>query len=297
MHLCYIDESGTSEVPGVSSHFVLAGVSIPISKWRDADLEITAVLAKYGLADAELHTGWLLHNYLEQSRIPKFESLDWAARRSSVERERAAYLLKLQRAQKSKTLRQTKKTYRHTSPYIHLTRPERLAACPEVADCVASWPYARLFAECIDKLHFDPVRTRRSVDEQAFEQVVSRFERYLDKTAPNPGQKNFGLLVHDNNQSVALKHTRLMRDFHAAGTLWIKLAHIVETPLFVDSSLTRMIQIADPCSYAIRRYAENKEDDLFDRLFVRADRVGKYTVGVRHYSDRRCACKICASHS
>ena len=35
MYLCYIDESGTHEVPGTSSHFVLLGIAIPINKWKD----------------------------------------------------------------------------------------------------------------------------------------------------------------------------------------------------------------------------------------------------------------------
>jgi hypothetical protein len=77
MYLCYIDESGTPEIPGVSSHFVLAGVSIPIWQWRVADREVTDVLARYGLAEAELHTGWMLHSYREQSNIPNFERLEY----------------------------------------------------------------------------------------------------------------------------------------------------------------------------------------------------------------------------
>jgi hypothetical protein len=62
-----------------------------------------------------------------------------------------------------------------------------------------------LFAECIDKLHFDPNRGGRSIDEQAFEQVVSRFEQYLVNAYESKGQKNYGLLVHDNNETVARK--------------------------------------------------------------------------------------------
>jgi hypothetical protein len=33
MYLCYIDESGTPESSGNTSHFVLAGISIPIWHW------------------------------------------------------------------------------------------------------------------------------------------------------------------------------------------------------------------------------------------------------------------------
>lgn len=47
-----------------------------------------------------------------------------------------------------------------------------------------------------------------------------------------------------------------MRSFQARGTLWTDVDHIVETPFFVDSELTRMVQIADLCAYALRRYVD-----------------------------------------
>jgi Protein of unknown function (DUF3800) len=159
------------------------------------------------------------------------------------------------------------------------------------ADAISNWGYARLFAECIDKIHFDPTRGSRTVDEQAFEQVVSRFEQYLENTGGN-----YGLLVHDNNETIARKHTSLMRHFHQQGTLWTSVNRIIETPLFVDSSLTSMVQVADLCSYALRRYLENSETDLFRRIFPRADRIGNNVVGVRHFSDFSCACEICQGH-
>ena len=116
----------------------------------------------------------------------------------------------------------------------------------EVAQCVSTWGYARLFAECINKLHFNPSRYNGTLDEQAFEQLVSRFEQYLENTEDQTtGRLNHGLLVHDNNQTVAKKHTDLMRRFHRQGTLWTRIQRLIETPLFVDSSLTRLVQIAD----------------------------------------------------
>jgi hypothetical protein len=252
-------------------------------------------MARYGLGGKELHTAWLLRTYLEQSRIANFEQLDWTARRAAVELERNRYLLRLQQTQRSNTYRQAKKTFAHTQAYVHLTVNERRALVREIADAVSNWGYARLFAECIDKLYFDPARARRTVDEQAFEQVVSRFEQYLENTRVR-GQRNFGLLVHDNNETVAKKHTHLMRHFRQQGTLWTRVNRIIETPLFVDSSLTSMVQIADLCSYALRRYLENSETDLFARIFTRADRVGGTVLGIRHFTGLTCACEICQGH-
>lgn len=296
MHVCYIDESGTSDIPGTTSHFILAGVSLPIWHWHDAEREVASVMARYGLEDAELHTAWLLRSYREQSTIPNFANMDRVRRRSEVTRKRNAELLRLQQEQKPKQYRQRKKDFKHTDAYIHLTSQERIRAVREVADRIAGWGFARLFAECIDKLHFDPTRAHRDVDEQAFEQIVSRFEQYLSHIDGGQAQRSFGMLVHDNNQTIAQKHTRLMKHFHSQGTLWTNISHLIETPLFVDSSLTRMVQVADLCSYALRRYLENDETDLFNRVFSRADRYQGRTVGVRHYSDPDCPCNICQAH-
>ena len=296
MYLCYIDESGTSDIPGNTSHFILAGVSLPIWRWRNADRDIEAIKHRYGLQDAEIHTGWLLRKYLEQSRISDFENLGWPQRKSEVARARTSHLLQLQNSGKRRSYRQVKKNYAKTNAYIHLTLQERQAFVTEVAECVSEWGFARLFAECIDKVHFDPVRAQSSVDEQAFEQIVSRFEHFLRNMDVPAGQRNYGLLVHDNNETVERKHTLLMRNFHAKGTLWINIERIIETPMFVDSQLTSMVQIADLCSYTLRRYVENGEAGLFDIIYKRADRKGDRVVGVRHFTHSACQCEICKAH-
>jgi len=301
VYLCYLDESGTTGTgTGDTSHFVLAGLSIPIWHWRDADREVSRVLAAYGLADAELHTAWMLRKYLEQSRIPGFDQLDPAERRTEVHRRRSNELTRLSGPANDVRRRRTRKLHRNTEPYVHLTWEERRRAVFDVAETVSNWGFARLFAECVDKSHFDPARSRRSVSEQAFEQIVSRFERFLRNLRPrsaSPGaQRNHGLLVHDNNETVARRHTRMMRSFHAAGTPWTSVDCIIETPMFVDSKLTRMVQIADLCAYALRRYLENSETGLFRPIFERADRIGDVAVGVRHFSRLACDCAICRAH-
>jgi hypothetical protein len=292
MYVCYIDESGTPDIPGNTSHFILAGLAIPISQWKSIDEAISRILGRYDLEGAEFHTAWILRKYLEQSRIPDFEKLSRVARRAAVEKERIKELLRLQK-QGASNYKQVKKTYAHTAAYVHLTLVERAQLVREVADLIGSWDRARLFAECIDKTHFNPSTSQRSIDEQAFEQVVSRFEQYMVKAT---GPANFGLLVHDNNETVAKKHTALMRQFHLNGTLWTKIGRIIDTPLFVNSSLTSMVQMADLCAYALRRYFENGETELFRRIFTRADRVRQTVVGIRHFTDHKCSCEVCKTH-
>ena len=287
-YFCYIDESGTPELPGTSTHFVLVGVAIPLEAWSEADRAISAILDKYGLVQSEIHTAWMLRKYPEQLRVPNFDKLDWATRHSAVRRLRAAELIRLRNG-RPKPHRQAKKNYEHTDAYIHLTYDERRAVLEEISDWFSKWERAFLFAEAIDKLHMDPAKTQRTISEQGFEQLVTRFNTFLAKDC-------LGVLVHDNNQTVAKKHTELMRQFHDSGTLWAKIGRIAETPLFVDSQLTRMVQLADLCSYAVRRYVENGDTFLFEKVFQRAHSFNGKAVGVRHYTQWECTCEICKNH-
>ena len=115
MYLCYIDESGNPEMSGNTSHFVLAGISLPIWHWRDADREIRRIKRKYDLQDEEIHTAWLLRKYWEQNQIKDVESFNRTKRRREVITYRNRNLLSLQQSQKGrKSLKQTKKNYAHT---------------------------------------------------------------------------------------------------------------------------------------------------------------------------------------
>lgn len=290
-----MDESGTSESPGNTSHFVLVGLSIPIWHWKTCEYEVSKIKKRYDLQSSEIHTGWLLRKYLEQSKIPNFEKLSRSARQSEVEKYRRSELLRLQKTHNG-TYCQTKKNFRKTAQYTHLTFQERFQFVEDIAKAIGKWQFARLFAECIDKVFFDPRRAPSKIDEQAFEQIVSRFEQYLKNSKHPETQNNYGLLIHDNNDTVAKKHTLLMRSFHNNGTLWTKLNNIIETPLFVNSELTSMIQLADVCAYSLRRYLENNEDRLFNHIFARADKKGSLVVGIRHFTNQNCVCKICVAH-
>jgi hypothetical protein len=294
MYFCYIDESGTPHLPGNTSHYILAGIAIPIHRWKTCENAIFRLKKRYELVGFEIHTAWILRRYLEQSRIPNFDTLTYSQRRTEVTRHRNSELLRLQRSGNSRRYKQAKKNYKHTDAYIHLTHAERVALIEELADMIGRWNFTRIFAEAIDKIHFDPTRSRYSVDEQTLDQLVSRFERFLQiKRHTTKNNQLYGALIHDNNETVAKKHTDLMKRFHRSGTLWTQINCIIETPLFVNSELTNLIQMADLCSYAIRRYFENSETNLIDRIDPRFDRNKGVIVGLRHFTNNTCSCKYC----
>jgi hypothetical protein len=95
VYLCYIDESGTSIIPGNSNHYVLGALSIPIAYWKMCDGSINKIKKKYRIENAEVHTAWMLRKYLEQTKIPNFESLNDSHRRIEVEKLRTTYIIEI----------------------------------------------------------------------------------------------------------------------------------------------------------------------------------------------------------
>lgn len=284
MYFCYLDESGVVEHGGNTDHFVFLGFAVPASTWKQKDTQVDSIKAKYGLRDAEVHTAWMAREYPEQKVIPSFESLNWEERRKAVFGTRTLNLARATRKSNKELL----KNYRKTEAYVHLTRSERGACLTELAQLIGGWADIRIFCDAHSKQHLNGIDHFRI----AFEQVVTRFNTFLTNATDD-----LGLLVQDNNPTVSHRLTNIMRMYHRQGTLWSSIDKIVETPLFVDSELTSMVQLADLCAYATRRYFEKNERPLFDLIRGRFDRNQKWLVGLRHFTGKtKCQCEVCVDH-
>ncbi len=284
MYFCYLDESGVVEHGASTDHFVLLGFAVPAAAWKPKDIQVNLLKAKYGLKDVEVHTAWMARDYPEQKIIPCFESLTWEERRKAVRGTRTLNLARATRTSNKELI----KNYRKTEAYVHLTRSERYAFLRDLAQMIGAWSDVRIFCDAHSKQHLDDVDHFRI----AFEQVVTRFNTYLTVATDD-----LGLLVQDNNQTVARRLTEIMRMYHQQGTLWSRIDKIVETPLFVDSELTSMVQLSDLCAYATRRYFEKDERQLFDLIRDRFDRNRDKLVGLRHFTGKtKCQCEVCLDH-
>lgn len=293
MHIIYVDESGTPALEPNSKHFVIAGLAMPLRAWKARDAQLRALLRRNRLAGVELHSAWMARLYPEQQRIAEFGRAPDDERRRLMTVERKKDLAKAA-LRGDVAVRGLRKNYAKTAAYIHLTHAERVTALRSVADALAGWEDARLFGDAHLKNALSTEQRARS-REFALEQVTSRFNTYL---ANVQGPDALGIMVHDQHQAESLKLTSLFRAWHEGGTAFTAIPHLAETPLFVDSSLTLMVQVADLVAYATRRFFDNGETDLFDRFYSRYDRTpGGLLVGLRHFTARTpCACRVCLDH-
>lgn len=253
MHIAYLDESGDVHDPA-TTHYVLVALAIPAATWKSKDERLQRIKNAHRLGDSEIHTAWMMRSYPEQERITGFASMTDVQRRTRMRAERKIDLGKAA-LRGDKAVKTLARNYDKTVAYVHLTRAERVAALRALADEVGSWGDCRLFGDAQQKaahMGKDPERMR----DFAFEQVVTRFQTFLGKAGgPNP----LGLIVHDQNETASHRLTKRMRSFHKAGTSFAKIPNIIETPLFVDSKLTSMVQVADLVGFGLRKFIETKD--------------------------------------
>jgi hypothetical protein len=290
MYILYMDESGVEELACPPAHFVLLGVMIPAVSWKEIVGKLEDVKSTYDLRDVEIHSAWMHRRYSEQESIPGFDQLGRLERRTQVENEirKKSGIIGV-RGTKRK-VESYRREVRSIRPYIHLTNRERLNCLQALASKLTEYPSVRIFADAISKPDFTP-GVHATPYEMAFEQVLSRGQAFLST------QNELGILVSDNNSKAAPRLTNLSRKFHAQGTFYRLIPNIVETPLFVDSALTSMIQIADLCAFGLRRFIENKEEMLWNVLEPLGDMKNGICVGVRHFTGKRgCGCRICVAH-
>lgn len=303
MYLCYLDESGSPEDSN-NHHFVLAGVALPANNWKTFDQAIASIKKSYGLESAEIHTGWMVRPYSHEGKISNFATLSWDERRAAVIKLRRARESALATAGEGKKLRNAVVERKNTAAYVHLTHAERIAVVKKISEKVAAWQDLRLFGGAINRAWFHKTPRRLGMFEFAFDNIVNRFQSFLTNRAKflqNGGRAAeakdcIGMLIEDNNATISAKVTLLMRRFHKDGTMFGAIDRIIETPLFVDSELTCMIQVADIAAYSIRRFLDNNETDLFNLFYQRVDRARETPVGLRHFTDPGCLCRICLEH-
>jgi hypothetical protein len=252
----------------------------------------------------ELHVKQFAVEIREQDQIPDFENMSWTERQFQV--------LQIRQNRIDKAPNQQEKTrlaakYRKTAPFIHLTRAERSRLLGDALDLVGGHDGIHLFAEAIAKNH--PAVVAQHVDpvQQAFTQMVSRFDAFLQRrhrwklARTSRASMDNGLLVLDEDHSTESDLRNRFDAFREYGHPWGQLRHVIDVPFFASSQQLGGLQLADVCVYALRRYLDtdaipdSHEEYNFLRVFHRFDRenAGKLH-GLRHFVPAgSCNCLIC----
>ena len=131
----------------------------------------------------------------------------------------------------------------------------------------------------------------------AYEEITSRFNRYLQRISEDPNQKQRGILVLDKS-SYETGLQNLASQIRKEGNRWGSyMKEIVEVPLFVDSKASRIVQLADHIAYAVfRRYNAN-DITYMNVIETRFDEMEGKICGLSHkiQSYRTCTCPACLS--
>jgi Protein of unknown function (DUF3800) len=179
-------------------------------------------------------------------------------------------------------------------PWDKMSQSERRGVIKAVLKVLAdSYETARAFACAIHKPSYptdDPM-------ELAFEDLCSRFDRFLDRLR-GTGDRQRGLLVLDET-TYETSLQKLALDFRALGTRWGVIHNLVEAPLFVSSHVSRCVQLADHIAYAVFRRYNAGDTNYFDIIASKFDAVEGVMHGLCHKQrvTPKCFCVACLSRS
>ena len=181
---------------------------------------------------------------------------------------------------------------RRSSPWDRMSRDEARGVIKAVLRAMADlYESARAFACAIHKNSFpseDPI-------ELAFEDLCSRFDRYLARLRDS-GDRQRGLLIVDRSaRETSLQKMAL--NFRVLGTKWGVICNLADTPFFVDSTASRVVQLADHIAYAVFRRYNAGDSQYFDIIADKFDSADGIMHGLAHKQsvNPSCMCPACMS--
>lgn len=181
---------------------------------------------------------------------------------------------------------------RRAAPWDKMSKTEAQGVIKAVLKVLAqSYDSARAFACAVHKASFpdaDPI-------ELAFEDLCSRFDQYLARLR-GAGDRQRGLIILDESAHETTLQ-RLARQFRTLGTQWGEIRYLAEIPLFVDSGVSRVLQVADHVAYAVFRRFNAKDTQYFDIIASKFDAAGGVVHGLAHKQkvEPSCMCPACLS--
>lgn len=178
---------------------------------------------------------------------------------------------------------------RRVDPWNRLSQDEARGTLKSVLNVVSrSYDSTRLFACAIEKKS----HPGGDVVEMAFEDLCKRFDLFLGRLKA-AGDSQRGMIILDKTtRETSLQ--KLSQEFRKVGTQWGVLRNLADTPFFVDSRASRLVQIADHVAYSVFRRYNAGDAQYFDLIAHRFDAEGNVVHGLAHKHSERSAC-MCPS--
>lgn len=150
---------------------------------------------------------------------------------------------------KSTQIRITKERQKHK--FLSRLTSEELAELVELFLKQPAYHSMKIFAVVIDKRLLHSYMDQEKIHRKAYELLLERVQWFMKMEH----DKHRALMVLDDcglqmNRALAMKHSYFQREGTSSGS---RISHIVEMPMFVESSLSNGVQLADLCAYNVYR--------------------------------------------
>ena len=226
MYLFYIDESGhRNPVCGVDEPFVVLSLCIHEFQWRRLERNINARKLKL-IGDVHDRTG------LEF----KLSDVEVKANTVRIPSERAKH------------------------QFFRFLSKDELTSLTNLMYDQLELCHIWIHAVVVDKRCLRGYLDTEKLSRKTYELMLERGEKFISEEHPN--QNRIFVLDTTSQQldrSMALKHSH----FQGKGTTsGLRLRHIIELPMFVDSRLSNGVQLADLCAYNVFRAFRNKRCNI-----------------------------------
>ena len=127
---------------------------------------------------------------------------------------------------------------------------------------------------------------------RSFEELCDRFDLFLTRLHKEQNEQRGLIILDDSRYEARLK--QLLAIYRTTGTRYGTVYNLPESPVFTESSTTRMLQLADFCSWAVFRRYEHGDTSYLDMIINKFDNSDGIIHGLVHLStSRTCTCTHC----
>lgn len=179
-------------------------------------------------------------------------------------------------------------------PWDSMARPERARLMRRIFDYIAKRDDLVLFAIPFHKPSFPsdhPVQ-------RTCEEMTGHFDKYLENLEIERSEfgKQRGLMIFDQSRHEKTVQA-LTAQYRTTGASFGRVRRLAEVPLFTDSKITRMLQLADFVCYAVFRYYERSDAQFFNLIIRRFHQSAGKLHGLFHMMSnyQECYCPGCLS--